>query len=72
MKNYTAIALLSLSGLFLTATAGLSIESPVAQLEISTTQCMLSAQTQQQGDRLPRNTLRRRLMESSAEIQTLQ
>jgi hypothetical protein len=72
MQNYTAIALLSLSGLFLSATAALSIESPVAQLETSTTQYMLSAQTQQQGDHLPRNTLRRRFMEPSAEIQPLQ
>jgi hypothetical protein len=57
MKNYTAIALLSLLGLSLSATAALSIESPVKQLETSTaqyTEYMLSAQTQQRGDRAPR------------------
>lgn len=50
MKNYTAIALLILSGLFLSATSASSIESPVEQVENSTTQYMLSAQIQQRGD----------------------
>jgi hypothetical protein len=54
MKNYPAIALLSLLGLSLSATCALSIESPVEQLETSTAQYMLSAQTQQRGDRAPR------------------
>lgn len=73
MKNYTAIALLSLSGILLSATAGLSIESPLAQLEISTTQYMLSAQTQQRGDRPPnRNTQRRDFTSATTETNSLQ
>ena len=73
MKNYTAIALLSLSGLFFSATAAISIESPVAQLETSTTQYMLSAQTQQRGDHRPdRRNGRLKLMEPSAETQSIQ
>ncbi|WP_341736539.1 hypothetical protein [Microcoleus sp. CAWBG640] len=73
MKNYTAIALLSLSGIFLSATASLSIESPIAQLETSTAQYMLSAQTQQRGDRPPsRNTQRRDFSSASTETNSLQ
>ena len=60
MKNYTAIALLSLLGLSLSATAALSLESPVEQLETATAQYMLSAQTQQKGERGPQSDSRRR------------
>jgi hypothetical protein len=73
MKNYTVIALLSLSGLFLSATAALSIESSVAQLETSTTQYMLSAQTQQRGDSRPSKGARREnFIQPSVETQPLQ
>ena len=73
MKNYTAIALLSLLGLSLSATAALSLESPVEQLETATAQYMLSAQTQQRKDRAPnRNQPRREFMESRTDIQPLQ
>lgn len=73
MKNYTAIALLSLLGLSLSATAALSLESPVEQLETATAQYMLSAQTKQSKDREPqRNTQRRDFMESRTDIQPLQ
>jgi hypothetical protein len=73
MKNYTAIALLSLLGLSLSATAALSIESPVEQLETATAQYMLSAQTQQKGNRPPqRGGGRRPFMESRTDIQPLQ
>jgi hypothetical protein len=51
MQTYTTIALLSLLGLSLSASAALSIESPVEQLETATAQYMLSAQTQQRRDR---------------------
>jgi hypothetical protein len=74
MKNYTAIALLSLLGLSLSATAALSLESPVEQLETATAQYMLSAQTQQRGER-PRDKKqgpqRRDFMESRTDIQPL-
>jgi len=73
MKNYTAIALLSLLGLSLSATAALSLESPVEQLETATAQYMLSAQTQQTKPRGPqRNTQRRNFMESRTDIEPLQ
>ena len=73
MKNYTAIALLSLLGLSLSATAALSLESPVEQLETATAQYMLSAQTQQNKDRGPHRTQRRRnFMESRTDIEPLQ
>jgi hypothetical protein len=73
MKNYTAIALLSLLGLSLSATAALSLESPVEQLETATAQYMLSAQTQQNKDRDPyRDQKRRNFMESRTDIQPLQ
>ena len=76
MKNYTAIALLSLLGLSLSATAALSLESPVEQLETATAQYMLSAQTQQRGERRRRdqrdNKQRRDFMESRTDIQPLQ
>lgn len=73
MKNYTAIALLSLLGLSLSATCALSIESPVEQLETSTAQYMLSAQTQQRGER-PANKGGRRydFMGPSADTQLQQ
>ena len=74
MKNYTAIALLSLLGLSLSATAALSLESPVEQLETATAQYMLSAQTEQSKDRGPqrRRKSRRDFMESRTDIQPLQ
>lgn len=73
MKNYTAIALLSLLGLSLSATAALSLESPVEQLETATAQYMLSAQTQQRKERPPqRRQSRRDFMESRTDIQPLQ
>ncbi len=73
MKNYTAIALLSLSGLFFSATAAISIESPIVQPEASSNQYMLSAQTQQRGDCRPnRRNGRLSFMEPSAETQPIQ
>jgi len=73
MKTYTAIALLSLSGLFLSATCALSIESPVEQLETPTAQYMLSAQTQQKGERSPeKGGGRRSFIESNVSTHPLQ
>jgi hypothetical protein len=70
MKNYTAIALLSLLGLSLSATAALSLESPVEQLETATAQYMLSAQTQQSKERRPPKGKRRgEFRESRTDIQ---
>ncbi|MEG4800441.1 hypothetical protein QUB63_06365 [Microcoleus sp. ARI1-B5] len=73
MQTYTAIALLSLLGLSLSASAALSIESPVEQLETATAQYMLSAQTQQRGDRPARRGKGRlEFMEPSADTAALQ
>ncbi len=53
MQTYTAIALLSLLGITLSASAAQAFESPVPMLETATAQYMLSAQTQQKGERAP-------------------
>ncbi|MBD1829103.1 hypothetical protein NDI47_05830 [Microcoleus vaginatus GB1-A2] len=50
MKTYTAIALLSLLGITLSASAAQAFESPLSILETATAQYMLSAQTQQKGE----------------------
>ena len=73
MQTYTAIALLSLLGITLSASAALSLESPVAQLETATAQYMLSAQTQQRGERPPgKGTGRHEFRESRADNGPLQ
>ena len=54
MKTYTAIALLSLLGITLSASAAQAFESSLPMLETATAQYMLSAQTQQKRDRGPR------------------
>jgi len=53
MQTYTAIALLSLLGITLSATAARAFESPLPMLETATAQYMLSAQTQQKAERVP-------------------
>lgn len=53
MQTYTAIAFLSLLGITLAASAAQAFESPVPMLETATAQYMLSAQTQQKGEREP-------------------
>ena len=53
MRTYTAIALLSLLGITLSANAAPAIETPLPKLETATAQYMLSAQTKQKPDRGP-------------------
>ena len=53
MQTYTAIALLSLLGITLSANAARAIETPLLKLETATAQYMLSAQTQQKRERAP-------------------
>ncbi|NJL70063.1 MAG: hypothetical protein HC849_17530 [Oscillatoriales cyanobacterium RU_3_3] len=73
MQNYTAIALLSLLGITLSASASKAFESPVQQLDAATAQYMLSAQTQQRGDRTPeRGSGRRDFIDSNAYTHPLQ
>ena len=65
MQTYTAIALLSLLGITLSASAAQAFESP-QMLETATAQYMLSAQTQQKGERAPeRGSGRRGFSESN-------
>ena len=53
MQIYTAIALLSLLGITLSANADRADETPLPKLETATAQYMLSAQTQQRRSRAP-------------------
>ncbi len=50
MQIYTAIALLSLLGITLSATAARAVKTLLLKLETATAQYMLSAQTQQKRD----------------------
>jgi hypothetical protein len=53
MQIYTAIALLSLLGITLSANAALAFETPLPSFETGTAEYMLSAQTKQKPDRGP-------------------
>ena len=73
MQNYTVIALLSLLGMTLSASAAQAFESPASILETGTAQYMLSAQTQQKGDRAPeRGSGRRTFTQSNVYTDLLQ
>ena len=53
MPTYTAIAVLSLLGITLSANAAQAFETPLPSLETATAEYMLSAQTQQKRERGP-------------------
>ncbi|MEG4054227.1 MULTISPECIES: heterocyst-inhibiting protein PatX [unclassified Microcoleus] len=73
MKTYTAIALLSLLGITLSASAAQAFESSLPMLETATAQYMLSAQTQHKGNRPPqRGGGRRNFTESNVYTHPLQ
>ncbi|MEG4850238.1 hypothetical protein QUB10_04915 [Microcoleus sp. B5-D4] len=73
MKTYTAIALLSLLGITLSASAAQAFESPLPILETGTAQYMLSAQTQQKGERpIKRRGNRRNFTEPTVYTHPLQ
>jgi len=73
MKTYTAIALLSLLGMTLSATPSGAVEPPAQRLETATAQYMLSAQTQQRRDRPPeKGGGRRNFTESNVYTHPLQ
>ncbi|MGL5063591.1 MAG: heterocyst-inhibiting protein PatX [Microcoleus sp.] len=66
MQTYTAIALLSLLGITLSASAAKASESPIQKIDAATAQYMLSAQTQVKGDARPhRGSGRRDFKEES-------
>ena len=73
MQIYTAIALLSLLGITLSATTARAYETPLPQLETATAQYMLSAQTQQKRDRIPeRGSGRRSFTQPNVDTHPLQ
>ncbi|WP_293125671.1 hypothetical protein [Microcoleus sp. bin38.metabat.b11b12b14.051] len=72
MQTYTAIAFLSLLGITLSASAASAFESPASMLETATAQYMLSAQTQQKGERLPERGSGRRSFTEPNVTQALQ
>ncbi len=73
MQTYTAIALLSLFGITLSATAAQALEAPISILETANSQYMLSAQTQQKGDHAPeRGSGRRTFSQSNVYTDLLQ
>lgn len=73
MQTYTPIALLSLLDVTLSATVVLVLESLVGLLQIATHPYILSAQTEQRGDRSPeRGSGRREFIESNLYTHQLQ
>ena len=73
MQIYTAIALLSLLGITLSANAARAIETPLPKLETATAQYMLSAQIKNRGPRPPkRNSERRDFTQPNVDILPLQ
>jgi hypothetical protein len=73
MQIYTAIALLSLLGITLSANAARAFETPLPKLETATAQYMLSAQTKQKPDRGPeRGSGRRNFTQPNLDTHPLQ
>ena len=73
MQIYTAIALLSLLGMTLSANAARAFETPLPKLETATAQYMLSAQTKQKPDRGPeRGSGRRNFTQPNVDTHPLQ
>ena len=73
MPTYTAIAVLSLLGITLSANAARAFETPLLKLETATAQYMLSAQTKQKPDRGPeRGSGRRNFTQPNVDTHPLQ
>jgi hypothetical protein len=73
MQTYTAIALLSLLGITLSANAARAFETSLPSLETATAEYMLSAQTQQKRERGPeRGSGRRNFTQPSVDTHPLQ
>ncbi|MEG4515771.1 hypothetical protein [Microcoleus sp. AT9b-C5] len=72
MKTYTAIALLSLLGITLSASAAQAFEYSLPMVETATPQYMLSAQTQQKGEHPPQRSRRRNFTEPTVYTHPLQ
>ncbi len=73
MQTYTAIALLSLLGITLSANAARAFETPLPKIETATAEYMLSVQTQQAPRRPPqRGGGRRNFTQPNVDIHPLQ
>jgi|GEM_PF-718712 len=73
MQTYTAIALLSLLGITLSANAAQAFETSLPSLETATAEYMLSAQTQQKRERGPeRGSGRRNFTQPTVDTHPLQ
>ena len=73
MQTYTAIALLSLLGITLSANAAQAFETSLPGLETATAEYMLSAQTQQKRERGPeRGSGRRNFTQPNVDTHPLQ
>jgi hypothetical protein len=73
MQIYTAIALLSLLGITLSATAARAVKTLLLKLETATAEYMLSAQTQQKRDlTAERGSGRREFTQPNVDILPLQ
>jgi hypothetical protein len=73
MQTYTAIALLSLLGITLSANAAQAFETALPSLETATAEYMLSAQTQQKRERGPeRGSGRRNFTQPNVDTHPLQ
>ncbi len=73
MQTYTAIALLSLLGITLSANAARAVKTLLLKLETATAEYMLSAQTQQKRDLIAeRGSGRRNFTQPNVYIHPLQ
>ncbi len=73
MQTYTAIAVLSLLGITLSANAVQAFETQLPSLETATAEHMLSAQTQQRSSRAPnRGSGRRDFTQPNVDTDQLQ
>ena len=72
MQIYTAIALLSLLGITLSANAARAFETPLLKLETATAQYMLSAQIKKRGPRPRPKSERRDFTQPNVDILPLQ
>ena len=72
MPTYTAIAVLSLLGITLSANAAPAFETPLPSLETATAEYMLSAQTSHKGERDRKRTERKHFTQPNVYTDQLQ
>ncbi len=72
MQTYTAIALLSLLGITLSANAAQAFETQLPKIETATAEYMLSAQTENAPGRRPQRGGRKNFTQPNVDIHPLQ